>query len=376
MNALLLHAIAANLIMAVMLGGYTVALRRSSWLAGRRAWLLGMAVLALLLPMLPLPADMARPIRVTLPLITVQAGDRFETSSSVVQTMLTWHAAIAALLLLRLSYRTRSAMRAVRKGGPHAISFFGGVHVPAEADGESRAAMLAHEGAHARLGHSFDVLFLEGLAAVYWSNPLWRLALRELRRVHEHQADEYAARTVPCYPEILLAQALGTRSSSILNRFHSTNLKIRLLMLTRKLPQRRARFLIAAPLLLLCLLANSAFRLPMPWTPQEAVVFTGPDQEAEFPGGQPALMRYLAEQIRYPETAQEEGVEGVVHIAFTIQADGKVTGATVKRGVRDDLDRESVRVVSGMPDWKPARVKGKAVASEMMLPIAFRLASK
>lgn len=375
MNALLLHALAANLIMALMLGGYTLALRRSSWMAGRRAWLLGMAVLALLLPTLPLPAGMAQPMHITLPLITVQPSERFDASLSVVQAILTLHVAITVLLLLRLAYRTRSAMRAVRKGGAHAISFFGRVHIPVEAHGASRAAMLAHEGAHARLGHSFDVLFLEGLAAVYWSNPLWRLALRELRRVHEHQADEHAARTVPCYGEILLAQALGTRSTSILNRFHSTNLKTRLHMLTRTLPQRRTRFLIAAPLLLLCLVATASFRLSAPWSAMEAVVITGPDQEAEFPGGKPALMRYLAERIRYPEIAKKDGVEGVVYIAFTIQADGKVAGATVKRGVRDDLDQESVRVVSGMPDWKPARVKGKAVASEMTLPIAFRLAS-
>lgn len=115
--------------------------------------------------------------------------------------------------------------------------------------------------------------------------------------------------------------------------------------------------------------------------PKEVVVekkeeiFTYVDEPAEFPGGMAAMRKYLGENINYPQTAKELGLEGKCYLQFVVSANGNISNVEVKRGVPDcpECDKEAVRVVKGMPHWKPGKNGGKAVHSTFNLPVSFTL---
>ena len=93
----------------------------------------------------------------------------------------------------------------------------------------------------------------------------------------------------------------------------------------------------------------------------------------EFPGGNLAMNKFLAENIKYPQAAKSKGVQGVVYVAFIIEKDGSVSNVSVLRGVGSGCNEEAMRVVSSMPKWKPGEDKGKPVRVEFNLPIKFKL---
>jgi len=102
-------------------------------------------------------------------------------------------------------------------------------------------------------------------------------------------------------------------------------------------------------------------------------VYTMAEKMPEFPGGEEALMKYLSENLEYPELATEDKLEGKVTIGFVVQEDGKVVDVEVLEGIGGGCDEEAVRVVNAMPNWSPGYEKGKPVKVEYSLPIAFKL---
>ena len=102
-------------------------------------------------------------------------------------------------------------------------------------------------------------------------------------------------------------------------------------------------------------------------------VYNAAEQQAEFPGGMTALMKWLSANIRYPESAQQNNVQGRVLVKFIVEKDGSITNAQVIRSVDSDLDREALRVVSKMPKWMPGKNGGMPVRSYFTLPVSFRL---
>jgi protein TonB len=93
-----------------------------------------------------------------------------------------------------------------------------------------------------------------------------------------------------------------------------------------------------------------------------------------YPGGTTAIENYVTNRINYPQLALDDGKEGRVLIAFTVDENRKVTDAhSVSKKLGDGLDEEAVRVVSGMPGWAPGTVKGKPVNARMTLPITFQI---
>lgn len=117
------------------------------------------------------------------------------------------------------------------------------------------------------------------------------------------------------------------------------------------------------------------FAMPMETTtsmstaPQETEV----DKLPEYVGGTEAMTKYMISNVRYPEAAVKAKTTGRVVVSFVVTKEGKVTKATVKRGVSKELDAEAVRVVSSMPNWIPGEKDGKKVDAEMVLPVAFAL---
>ena len=93
-----------------------------------------------------------------------------------------------------------------------------------------------------------------------------------------------------------------------------------------------------------------------------------------YPGGQSAVDDYVNNNINYPQGALDNGKEGRVLVAFTVDENGKISNAhTIGKQVGAGLDQEAVRVVSGMSKWNPGTVAGKPVKTRMTLPITFKI---
>lgn len=94
----------------------------------------------------------------------------------------------------------------------------------------------------------------------------------------------------------------------------------------------------------------------------------------KFPdGGMSGLMKYLSANIRYPEAAHKAGTQGRVTVQFVVGKDGSIGDVKVIRGVDPTLDAEAIRVISGMPKWKPGTQKGEPVNVRYTVPVMFRL---
>lgn len=107
--------------------------------------------------------------------------------------------------------------------------------------------------------------------------------------------------------------------------------------------------------------------------PKEEEIFVAVEQQAEFPGGMAALMKWLSNNIRYPEAAQQNDVQGRVIVKFVVEKDGSVSQVQILKGVDKDLDKEALRVVNKMPKWQAGKNNGVAVRSYFTLPVNFRL---
>jgi periplasmic protein TonB len=92
-----------------------------------------------------------------------------------------------------------------------------------------------------------------------------------------------------------------------------------------------------------------------------------------FEGGEAGLMRYIGKKIRYPRQAVLEQVEGVVVVSFVVNRLGKVTDATILKGLGYGTDEEALRVINSLPAWTPGRQNGKPVAVRYTLPIRFNM---
>ncbi len=102
-------------------------------------------------------------------------------------------------------------------------------------------------------------------------------------------------------------------------------------------------------------------------------VFDVVEQKPQFPGGEAALLKYVAEHIRYPAMAQENNVQGRVVVQFVVTKTGSVGEVKVVRGKDPDLDKEAVRVVKSLPAFVPGKMNGHAVNVWYTLPIQFKL---
>ncbi len=97
------------------------------------------------------------------------------------------------------------------------------------------------------------------------------------------------------------------------------------------------------------------------------------EQKPEFPDGNAGLGKYLSENIKYPKKALKKNITGKVFVQFVIDKTGKVIDVTVPRGVDKSLDKEAVRVVKSMPNWKPGMKDGVPVKVRYTIPINFKL---
>lgn len=301
-----------------------------------------------------------------------------------------------------------------------------------------------HECAHINRLHSVDLLLGSLVLILQWYNPAAWMMLRELKSVHEFEADAAVLATgadMKTYQYLLIKKTVGERLPSPANSLNHSNLNKRITMMLKSNPQgwRRWRTLALAPALVagLCVINLPAVaamltdasqsslpefserkgnsKLPLlqialpseggasiadrnateekiadtpqaeestPDATKEKVVasetdngkvYEEVDKRPEFPGGDQSLIRFIRDNLRYPEEAHKDSIQGKVIVRFTVLPSGKVADPTIVKSPDPLLSKAAIDVVEMLPDFAPGILDGKEVSVSFMLPVSFKL---
>ena len=290
-----------------------------------------------------------------------------------------------------------------------------------ECDMQSKPELiLAHEQAHIRMGHTWDLLFTELFLWLQWFNPAAWLLRKELQSVHEFEADAavlgmgYDSKE---YKLLLIEKAVGSSRYTLANSLNHSSLINRITMMQKRKsnPWARMKYAFVLPVAATAMAAfarpeisrqmaeissakitdlsrmvqTAAAEMPRPeavdtmTTSKEVTVigyaqFTDKVYESvevmpEFPGGQAELLKFVAKSIKYPTEAQRRGAQGRVIVKFVVETNGSISNIHVVKGIDPLLDAEAIRVCTTMPTWAPARQEGKAVRCYYTIPVTFGL---
>ncbi|MBQ2131222.1 MAG: energy transducer TonB [Prevotella sp.] len=106
---------------------------------------------------------------------------------------------------------------------------------------------------------------------------------------------------------------------------------------------------------------------------EEPIQFRIVEQYPEFPGGMTEYMKWLTRNLRYPDIARSQKIQGKVVVQFIVNQDGTIAEAKVVKSVNPHLDREAMRVIRMMPSWKPGIQDNKPCKTMVAVPIVFKL---
>jgi TonB family protein len=297
------------------------------------------------------------------------------------------------------------------------FSWFGRI-VMSRKDYESRHAesIIAHELTHIRQYHFIDLLLAEMLTVLQWFNPAAWVYRSAVRDMHEYLADKGTINSGYAIAEYqrLLATLAGPVTAGILsnNMKHST-LKNRFTMMTKTNNRKPATFRLAIAIVAVTLVSFGVFMsacqtggnkaetekterenivVPsdtMIWsdnlisdqitieeqapTEMSDEVFIVVEEPPSFTGGDEARVKYISENIKYPEEAQAKGIQGTVFVTFVVEADGAISDVKMLRGIGGGCDEEAMRIIENMPKWIPGKQRGQAVRVQFNMPIRFAL---
>lgn len=281
-------------------------------------------------------------------------------------------------------------------GSSGPFSFFGWIFLnPATVKEDELDEILTHEMAHIKQRHSVDVLFAEMVSICCWMNPFAWLLKREVRLNLEFLADKRvveAGFATKSYQYHLLGLAYSHKYG-LSNNFNFSHLKKRIIMMNKKKSNGTGRIkyaLFMVPAFALLVAGNTSCSqgasekqdakeetVVPEAVPTDSVAkenaYDVVEQMPEFPGGMKELLKFLQDNLKYPESAKKNNLQGRVVVQFVVEKDGTPTEFNVVRPVDPDLDAEALRVLKTMPKWKPGMEKGEAVRVKFTVPVAFKL---
>ena len=264
--------------------------------------------------------------------------------------------------------------------------------------------ILAHERAHIRLHHSWDLLFVQFCATAQWFNPAAWLLKRELEAIHEYEADSETLRqgfNARQYQLRLFEAVVGANFNTITNNFNNCSTKKRIIMMmrTQSNPWTRMKALFVLPVTFVAVAVISCTSqkeknvedqeateqvqpagiddvqvtgfAAAPKAEEQGEIFMVAEEQPMFPGGMQEMMKYMQKEIQYPQEALNKGIGGRVVVQFVVNKDGSITDANVVKSIDPTLDAEALRVVNSMPNWTPGKQKGEPVRVRFTLPVAF-----
>ena len=409
---MLMYLIKANVVLVVLFGFYQLISAGDTFFKWRRLSLLTVYVLSLLLPTI----DLSVLVNETAPLGNIlprMAYNLPEVMVKPTRDAFDWHqlavwlyAGVALALLMRVFWQVvvvcRLAQRSKRTtlhgtavclltGNYSPFSFFRWIFVnPVNKSPSQVKQILTHEQTHVAQWHSVDALLSQLFVAAFWFNPVAWLMRLQVRNNLEYLADRSVisgGTDKKAYQYHLLAVAYRTNVATITNNFNVLPLKKRIKMMNKQTsnPLARFKYLLFVPLAIALLAMNSSVIranvqkkvVKTTKTTKKAdasnKVYEVVEQMPTFPGGDAALMKYLAENIKYPVSAQKAKEQGRVVVQFIVEKDGTVTGVKTVRSVTPALDAEAVRVIKAMPKWTPGKQGGQPVRVNYNVPVSFRL---
>jgi TonB family protein len=305
-------------------------------------------------------------------------------------------------LIIRMPEKEINGVRVKCLNDPSGpFSFFGWIFMnPAAVKEDEISEILTHEMAHVKQHHSVDVLLAEMVSICCWMNPFAWLLKREVRLNLEFLADRKvmeAGFATKSYQYHLLGLAYNHKYG-LSNNFNFSHLKQRIIMMNKKKSNAAGHIkyaLFVLPAFALLVAGNiscsqdasqtedakeevvapvspEAKEAPADSTAKEEV-FMVAEQMPEFPGGMKEMLKFLQENVKYPENAMKNNVQGRVIVQFVVEKDGTPTEFKVLRSVDPDLDAEALRVMKAMPKWKPGMQKGQVVRVKFTVPVSFKL---
>ena len=248
--------------------------------------------------------------------------------------------------------------------------------------------ILSHELEHIRQKHYWDIIISMVLQPLQWWNPCaWGL-LHQLRTNLEYLADQGVlreGRDRKTYQYQLLECTLGRKVELPSLSFSMHNLKKRIVMMNSKNKTNKKLAIVyalsALPVLAFLALGTQMVTIEQAKAGTTTEVAPPPtvdkasrqvDVLPEFPGGQKAMMQWIAQNIQYPKEAAKANIGGSVIVSFFVEKDGSISNAEVIKSVHELLDKEALRVVNAMPKWKPGMENGQPVRTRFFVPISFK----
>ena len=302
-------------------------------------------------------------------------------------------------LIVRMPEKEINGVRVKCLNAPSGpFSFFRWIFMnPAAVKEDEISEILTHEMAHVKQHHSVDVLLAEMVSICCWMNPFAWLLKREVRLNLEFLADRKvmeAGFATKSYQYHLLGLAYNHKYG-LSNNFNFSHLKQRIIMMNKKKSNgaghiKYALFVLPAFALLVAgniscsqgasekqdakeeTVAPDSVAAPTDGVAKDEV-FMVAEQMPEFPGGMKELLKFLQNNLKYPENAMKNNVQGRVIVQFVVEKDGTLTEFKVARSVDPDLDAEALRVLQIMPKWKPGMQRGKIVRVKFTVPVSFKL---
>lgn len=420
----------------LLYGFFWASLRKETYFFANRWYLMTTLILGLIIPFVKLSQSglesAAEGVVFELPLIEVGIESITSASFSWLDSHLIWQLYWlgASLTLVKVFLGLMGIYRMLQEGyhtryrgytlvqtskAVTPFSFFQYLFVSDKQDLSSRdiEAIVAHEMVHIKSWHSADRMIIEALGIFFWFSPLIYMFKNSIRDVHEFEADASAVKTTELvvYGELLLRynQISSTATPVLSNPFIRNQLKKRFVMMTRKPSNQISliKYLLVVPLLLLSLFVlsckdnidfesnNSSDALDKSEVnyhdgtlakDQEKVVayedkrivsdsnaMKPVDQMPIFGSGDNDLLKYLMDNIKYPELARQHKVEGTVIVQFVVNSDGFIRSAEVVKSIGSGCDEEALRVINGMPKWKAGLKNGVEVPVEFTIPVRFKL---
>ena len=289
-------------------------------------------------------------------------------------------------------------------------------------DSDKGKCMLRHELAHVRHGHCWDKTLMQLVCCLFWINPFFLYFCRELEIVHEFEADSESLNGGDAeeLSSLILYSLYQNNYHDFISRFFQSPIKRRIIMITKNKTQKTSmdmlRKMSIVPIVLIALYAcsirpndiptvNTRSVLQDPWTTQneleERIVVVGYTRDNDSPKKDvkvtseterriapgaifysdveqkpvfkdQSYLKFILDNIIYPNIAMENGITGTVVVSFVIDKDGNVTD--VKSPVKiDHLSNELERVIKKFPSWKPGVQGGKAVAVQCYTFVEFKL---
>lgn len=130
---------------------------------------------------------------------------------------------------------------------------------------------------------------------------------------------------------------------------------------------------VSLKVVLMMLVLLFSFMTSTAQTKKNDMLFSVVEVMPQYPGGQIAMMKYIMENMKYPEQAMKKGIQGRVAVSFIVEKDGSISNVRPIHSVHPLLDKEAVRVVKSMPKWSPGKQHGKPVRVQLIVPIMFKL---